>query len=1575
MIHTGRVGAVLFLSFFMVMMTVALCAAPAPAPGTYNNNQYLSFTGTDAQVRFRIYVGENTEAGSSDEWELYTGPVELTALPGEERGYEVELKDGLRYRYRIDRKPPEPPGIVQERPLEVAFDSDAKVYYRIFAIDSEKKGAFTLWDGSPTAIPFSGMNIARIECYAEDDAGNRSPMAVDYAELPYRGPSSVPILSPPPGVYLNPQLFYIDTEGYEWVRYTIDDEDPVLRGAPYLSPLLIRSRGVVRLKVAALPAGSREPVRSEVTFAQYPDETVRIPASGLYSKPLSIDLPEGVSEYATVETGPPVKASNGSVTIKGIDGALSLHPLRFTIEGNAEEGEYRFLYVMDYRKPGAPGIELDKPLPFSGKIRVRMSAGEGDSIFYTLNGATPDRFALKYQRPFTIDASQWGEQGSVELRSVAYGTNGRPGNESRMLLPFDTVPPPAPRVEQSEISPGVYRFNVKTEQEECAVLYEIGFGDGAELPTSASPRGEDGMTVSFPRGSSGTAEIRFAAMDAAGNISHASRAETVTWDFLSPAPPVLAVENGTVTCSDGGNRLEYLLEELDPETGTPIESGAGGWLAYTSPVRLTAEEETLAAYRFSARALDAAGNTSPVTVREYLPVDNRTDFPLLVKGVPPGGVTGGEVVISIDTPASASCRYRLVSGEEEEGEFLAYDGPFTVRGNGGEDIVYALETVPYSEVTGRQGKPSRFSFRIDREPPKLPRIPAEALNTVYRENSYIPLPSASGEERYWYILEPAAEGTEAPSFERFVEQGRALPRRGTMYLDFGDVQGSHHLSFMAMDTAGNVSVSPEPSVIVYDSVPPEAPAVSARETEGGWNVQAVPGKEGRLENGKRDFFLPYQDSPFDPPETIELTSVDDAGNRSLPSRLAVRGKTLFIDGKALSSGTETETGSSGSAALSVSGLLADMNGDLPDADALVAGIPRHFWSSEPVTIRPSAGGTIRYELAIGSEARSVTDQSDQLKDALTISAAVGEAFHVSLNVALFADLGGKERAIASKRYRFGIDRNPPAPPAFIGVEDGQYYRNDRRIQFNHDEPEIASIRYRILKEGRSSGSGGDFLTYNREVSVTAEKGTYSEFRIEAYAVDEAGNRSAPAAVNFAIDKAVLYVAASAEEKGDGSRAAPYRSLSAALDDAVANGMTSIMLSEGKHILQKSADVKGAELTLEGGFSYPDWRPGIGITAVTTERSFGEEPLFRQEEGTLTLKNLSIDNLVSRSPILLQSGGLVTMEKVRLYQAAGAIDHAIGVDKGKLFIEDSTFRFGPLVSGSLITVNEGELSLTGTEIHGSSKSVNALLVRSGNSVITFDNCRIEPGESDGLTVISASGGSMTILGSELATGNGDSRSTGCRIDNGDLYILGSTFRSGTAGRISFLLDGKNSIMVIERSLFLSDGNEGSVQVKSFGGSLQATETVFARSSSSNGFIYGIQTENSGVSLYRTIFHYPAGGDTIALDCRNTPATVTESSFVLPPAGPAIGFAVRTDNPSALTLKSAHFISENRTGSAFFSPASLAGKAENGGGTFLEPGTLSSGAEAYPLFGAESVSSHPAGGYPELYRELQLADPLQ
>lgn len=1612
----------LFLSSVPVFSTEEETAVSGiwPKPGNYTEDILVSFPGAAAELSYRVELSDHSLAG----FQSYQEPFLLSALEGEERTYTIRLQDGRSFSYCIDKRKPLPPQIEEEEESKIHIhpsEEDLLTYVRIYPLDRSRDLPFQEWTGVPLDLPDSSSNIIKVEAYSVDPSGNRSALGENYFEKPYSADSDIPILSPVAGVFLNPQLFYIDTRGYQWLRYTIDGTDPVLYGAPYLGPLLVRSRGVSKLMVAGLPVGSTKPVRSEVLFAQYPQGNSSLPASGVYSNALAFELPESVKQFSTVEEAPPTRDNQGSLTIRGIQGALSLHPLRFLPETLPEDlpqelpsytPEYRYLYVMDNRKPAAPRMILDDSLPFSKPLTVTLQAGEGETIYYTLNGTTPDRFSLKYQRPFTIDPKQWGDQGAVELRALSYSEMGVSGRELGELLPYDTIPPGVPRITVEETGTGQYRITAQmAEEEETGTIhYSLSFGEAVAIPDASSPVMKDALSFTVPRGSEDKAFFSFLAIDNAGNPSPQAAKTTISWDLLPPPEVSIGYRDTQVELSAPQGMIEYRLVESSPfdevDASDTLNTGDDGWTRYEGPLELQGREGELVSYTILCRSKDDSGNASrPDRAGPWL-VDRRTSFSYSLHGIPETTVKD-QVVLSCGTDPFTRLHLKLLRqevGSSREAELLhdaPWDNHLIIQGDDGKDYQYKLSVYPFSVINGEKGNTETRMFTIDQKAPDL-EIPEISSSVLLKGNKSLFLsdfgmknPVSSGDTvQLWAILLSAGnnDSSEAPALSRelFFRLGKPVGRDGKIPLAPAIDGGSYSLFFMALDDTGNSTIPSRFIPVIRDTTAPATPSFQVERDDMGDSWKLFPQAK---ENDDAAIFLEGRETPLSEDESFitdqegsyRFYAEDRAGNRSSHVTYTISGKALFKDGILVDTAGQTGKGSSPETVQITENPL-----QIPEG-SLVSGIPRYFWSGEDITIRPgNLEGTLRYELSLGSEAADVTAGSDILDKSLTISAEEGDAFYVSLSLALFKELGGEEKLIVRERHRFGIDRNDPVPPSIFGIEAGAYYRDDRTINLFHDEPEVQSIRYRIIRE-QDSGKGGTFLTYTDPVKIASREGTFSEYTLEAYAVDEAGNRSDTRSCRFAIDKAVLYVASSAPSTGgDGSRGSPYHSLELALNEARKEGMSTIILSSGKHRLHAPLEIGDTTLTIRGGFSYPGWERSEANSALVSNGNFGKKPIFTVTEGSLSLENVSIDNLTSGEAILNQQGGQVRMDRVSLYQASGAVAAALSIQNGTFHFADGSIRFGPLSRSSLISLRNGRGSFVSSSIVGTGGSRESTLIDLFRGSLALDNTTINPGEGNRIVSVRAREGSISLVSSEIMGSDNDSRSTLLNLDNSDMYMLSSSLLAGQGGRIAFLLEAENSIITLEKSLFLGGDTDGTVQMSIQKSSVTGSEMVFTNRNETSTFLYGIQADGSTLDFSRSIFFHKTGGDIITFDLKNgSRLKLSESSCGIERAGSnKLLLLLRQNGGSSMegANSSFHYGPTLRPG-ALFSPESSYDslRSVDSNNFLLLPGPAeapSAGSEPEVLFdlwsygaGDRSSPDHPLKEWPELYRRMLSIDPVR
>jgi hypothetical protein len=287
------------------------------------------------------------------------------------------------------------------------------------------------------------------------------------------------------------------------------------------------------------------------------------------------------------------------------------------------------------------------------------------------------------------------------------------------------------------------------------------------------------------------------------------------------------------------------------------------------------------------------------------------------------------------------------------------------------------------------------------------------------------------------------------------------------------------------------------------------------------------------------------------------------------------------------------------------------------------------------------------------------------------------------------------------------------------------------------------------------------------------------------------------------------------------------------------------------------------------------------------------------------------------------------------------------------------------------VEHGELALVASRLAGSAQSVDATLIKSTDSRVTIDDSSIRPGESTRLTSVGAEKSDLTIIDSELYTGDRDDRASACRLYGGSLYLLNSSLISGRNGRLPILIDAESCDLVLERSLLQSQGREGSVQLRQKNGTLKASHTVFTCGEATDGFFYGIQSSESQVHLENFIFYAPVAGDTIVLDTRGrNDISIDSGSFTLPPDPPEQGkssvamvFRKSADGSGSVSVEN----------SLFFGPGHFTNVPSDGKNRFFNQiPSRGSGNEGPSRF--LGVESHPAQSNKVLYEQLIKVDPV-
>lgn len=277
--------------FLAGLMAIALCngamgqalvsARPvygfSELPERSASNLVVSLSPSSPSMEFRFAP----EGG----WLRFVKPLELSAAPGEERGYLLELRETgggeiLRKSCTIDRKAPSPPlgmaasGLYSEALEFSLVAEEGSVIHYCLSSSTDVDGSFSVYDSGRRPIltpPKSASASWLFLAYAVDAVGNRSQLA----KREYRLAAPEPAYLPPP----------FDSPAPRLILDTLSDLG---------SPRIVSSKGRVDLSYS-VPSGSR--LYAAVNPSQRPGSPLDfspVEAEGSLSR-LSIECPYGWS--------------------------------------------------------------------------------------------------------------------------------------------------------------------------------------------------------------------------------------------------------------------------------------------------------------------------------------------------------------------------------------------------------------------------------------------------------------------------------------------------------------------------------------------------------------------------------------------------------------------------------------------------------------------------------------------------------------------------------------------------------------------------------------------------------------------------------------------------------------------------------------------------------------------------------------------------------------------------------------------------------------------------------------------------------------------------------------------------------------------------------------------------------------------------------------------------------------------------------------------------------------------------------------------------------------------------------
>ena len=915
--------------FFSVSGLWADRVSSSPAPGTYTENRDILLTAGDGESD--IYY---SFPGSGDESPVkYRVPVRLSALPGEERSYSLrvlavdagyvpspeDMETAERLQYMIDRKAPGAP--VSSVPQGIYYDSisltfqnhgSPGVYYSVS--ESGEIGYFRRWRGEPVVLDgVDGKTVKYdVQVFAVDNSGNRSVHnSFTYILDKRQGSDSnlLKVISPVEGKFLNKQLLYIQFAGYDWVKYTLDGSNPVVRGELYSGPVLIDRAGLFTVRVAAYSAARKSVDERTIDLAiDRRPRDILFPYSGVYSSETDISLMDS-NRYllAFNDKNPRLYGTymTENLKLKPVPDARTRHVLRLAPEGDAGRYVYRYIFIMDGIVPPSPEIiELDSPGK-RGERRIALMTGRDNRIFYTLDATDPGPDSIPYSGIFTVSPDSAGSTREVDLKAVSVNRNGIVSDVSGKKIMFPAAGVGVPEIFLDD-SNALMVKNGGTGD----IIYEISMNKAAlPLPGVDSPVWEDNSLPGIPFGMEQSLFLRFASRDGYGNISEPTDIIELHMDRHPPLPPAVSYEEGYLLIETGEEAEIHYSVTSGEKNHTFADSTS---LLYTEPVFLTPAESDKIDYTVSAVSVDVNGNISELSGPVTFYLDDRDTIPPVVTGIEDGGLYRKNPRIRFSTHYADQIVVYTFTTDGTIPEDPDYNSPhtddnsLTIECPDGEMIDVHLAIAPVLPLSGKIGEVIHYRFTIDKKPPVVPYPAGFSEGRIYNHAVRIEISEREDDTDYFYSV---GHGNTAPP-DCFGSSGRKMNSFVELDVPPGK-EDTFSLMLGAEDRAGNRTYNQQFYSFTIDKVGPPVPEVSGMPgdvTNGSVELLfALPAGYRTSGSGKREIKIEYEitdggDTGFHSPvmagvysgpvqlnsvDGKELTylirarSVDGAGNRSL----------------------------------------------------------------------------------------------------------------------------------------------------------------------------------------------------------------------------------------------------------------------------------------------------------------------------------------------------------------------------------------------------------------------------------------------------------------------------------------------------------------------------------------------------------------------------------------------------------------------------------------------------------------------------------------------------------------------
>ncbi|MDC7227183.1 MAG: chitobiase/beta-hexosaminidase C-terminal domain-containing protein [Spirochaetales bacterium] len=1463
----------------------------------------------------------------------YHGGLLLSAVPGEERVYNISLKinDNIyQADYLIDKKNPLPVSseyTENENGSGYRFnliENDAAVYY---GFDEYNRNQTYLWEGELITPPKSGF----IYYFTVDSAGNKSRTTVITPPIinksTYR--ADLNVKSPVEGIFLNTQLLYIDKEGFEWIRYTLNGYDPEESGSEYNEPVEIRRYGTVNLKIAAKPYNSSRIIRKDITYQVNTKAPLKnVPESGIYADTITFRSNLSGHRYCLEDRSPnaddPVIYEK--LQINPIYGGVKYSTVRINNSDNPTEGDYRFFYVIDDRFPASPIIECDSRLPSENIVDVSISGPVYSDIYYSIDGTTPGKSSNLYKKSFSLEIPENKNAGSVIIKARAVSLNGKPSGIVSRIFTYDTMPPEKPEVSIVKNSDsGLYELEYSLLDDE-RLFFTISETEDADY-SNFYPVSRENFFLDIPDGMTKNFQFIFAAADSAGNWSEKTEPIKITIDKTVPPSPVVTFENNKITIESSYKifynlaitRNDRMLFSKNDKYETPVLL-EDDFLDGTLSLNVTLQDENNRQYNYR--------------YKYYFPEKPREKEAVLFSRKSEDIYSGSDVIFYAYPDGINEELFYFLTEYDNEGKGIL-SGPFdtngiiTIEGTDKRKIDYLLEVYSINKESGKKSKVSNYEFTIDNEKPAIPVISGIENGAVVSdrviishesdEDSIVFLNSSNDKESLGYLFTD-----DSIIFNKDIVFDVEENEEKDFFLKIG-----------AGDAAGNSVENEEIFRFRIDKKAPDFSNLHLNVDSAVHNDNieitcdnyhdikyyyetGLKGTSVPIPDLNSDFFIDKlilenninKDSSF----IIKIIPADTAGNiGKFPMSFMYRiDKDIPVTCEPEVSLNENNNKVFVSWPLSEDRIYYRITKDGPDKET--EGWIEYF---NPFSVKYSSSTKdIVIEYYFEDDAGNKSSTAGKRIDLpTTLNTVLAEG--IVNNSFYNTDLELKKSESRSLiRYEISTEQViPPEVSVFspelpeilpFRIADGESINftvslkeykdyNDRiggaeqvlRFTIDKQNPEPPVIRgindgeYYLDNCSASFESSADkiffsisnntdqesvFTEYKEQFEIKSPEGTFYSFTINAYTEDFAGNKSSVKSWNITIDKEIIYVSKDGKDYYEGTRSKPFQSINKALEQVKLSERKTIFLEEGVYDII-SPSVIDQSVTLYGGFRKGNWQDKIGVSILNLGESFVEDnPAFYVYGGSFTFENIEFNIFEEfNNTVFYINKGDLNIRNSRLNAEGSAA--LLSQSYGKLNIYHSDFK-GSIGERPLLNNEYGAINISNSSFDFYSKYSKPVLINASNCIsynINSSDFALSGGNES--TVLKFKNSSVILKSDNISSSNAATSSTTIESIDSRLNATYCRFNTLDSNRLSRAIASEDSSLIFNTNSFNFNARTGIIGFNITGGNSILNKNNIT-TEDCNDFIYLFILNGGNHQIETNIAETGTADDTVMLRSRKS-----------------------------------------------------------------------------------------------------------